>query len=139
MTLGHMMYPAVWSFVGDYRYGWSEQQIGFSLGVFGLGGAFVMAFVLPRVIPKLGEWRTAAIGLTFTVLAAFGYAAAWKGWMIYAVIVASVPGGARRSAARKPCRRQGAALRARRIAGAMTSLFSITAIVTPLIYTQIFA
>ena len=51
MTLGHMMYPAVWSFVGSYRYGWSEQQIGFSLGVFGLGGALVMGFVLPRVIP----------------------------------------------------------------------------------------
>ncbi len=46
MTLGHMMYPAVWSFVSNYRYGWSEQQIGFSLGAFGLCGAIVMATVL---------------------------------------------------------------------------------------------
>ena len=36
------MYPAVWSFVSNYRYGWSEQQIGFSLGAFGLCGAIVM-------------------------------------------------------------------------------------------------
>jgi DHA1 family tetracycline resistance protein-like MFS transporter len=139
MTLGHMMYPAVWSFVGDYRYGWSEKQIGLSLGVFGLGGAFVMAVVLPRIVPKLGEWRTCAIGLTFTMLAAFGYAAAWQGWMVYAVMIASClealadPPLRSLAAAKVPPSAQG------ELQGAMTSLFSITAIVTPLIYTQIFA
>ncbi|WP_367185594.1 TCR/Tet family MFS transporter [Mesorhizobium ventifaucium] len=139
MTLGHMMYPAVWSFVGSYRYGWSEQQIGFSLGVFGLGGALVMGFVLPRVIPRLGEWRTAAIGLAFTALAAFGYAAAWKGWMIYAVIVATClealadPPLRSLAAAKVPPSAQG------ELQGAMTSVFSITSIITPLLYTGIFA
>ena len=54
MTLGHMMYPAVWSFVSTYRYGWSETQVGLSLGAFGLCGAIVMATVLQRVIPRLG-------------------------------------------------------------------------------------
>ncbi|RWN50217.1 TCR/Tet family MFS transporter [Mesorhizobium sp.] len=139
MTLGHIMYPAVWSFVGSYRYGWSEQQIGFSLGVFGLGGALVMGFVLPRVIPRLGEWRTAAIGLAFTALAAFGYAAAWKGWMIYAVIVATClealadPPLRSLAAAKVPPSAQG------ELQGAMTSVFSITSIITPLLYTGIFA
>ncbi|RWN31455.1 TCR/Tet family MFS transporter [Mesorhizobium sp.] len=139
MTLGHMMYPAVWSFVGSYRYGWSEQQIGLSLGVFGLGGALVMGFVLPRVIPRLGEWRTAAIGLAFTALAAFGYAAAWKGWMIYAVIVATClealadPPLRSLAAAKVPPSAQG------ELQGAMTSVFSITSIITPLLYTGIFA
>ncbi|WP_258609769.1 TCR/Tet family MFS transporter [Mesorhizobium sp. AR10] len=139
MTLGHMMYPAVWSFICSYRYGWSEQQIGFSLGVFGLGGALVMGFVLPRVIPRLGEWRTAAIGLAFTALAAFGYAAAWKGWMIYAVIVVTClealadPPLRSLAAAKVPPSAQG------ELQGAMTSLFSITSIITPLLYTGIFA
>jgi DHA1 family tetracycline resistance protein-like MFS transporter len=139
MTLGHMMYPAVWSFVSSYRYGWSERQIGFSLGVFGLGGALVMALVLPRVIPRLGEWRTAAIGLGFTAVAAFGYAAAWQGWMIYAVIVATClealadPPLRSLAAAKVPPDAQG------ELQGAMTSLFSITSIITPLLYTGIFA
>lgn len=139
MALGHMMYPAVWSFVSSYRYGWSERQIGFSLGVFGLGGALVMALVLPRVIPRLGEWRTAAIGLGFTAIAAFGYAAAWQGWMIYAVIVATClealadPPLRSLAAAKVPPDAQG------ELQGAMTSLFSITSIITPLLYTGIFA
>ncbi|KQU76531.1 MFS transporter [Aminobacter sp. DSM 101952] len=139
MTLGHMMYPAVWSFVGSYRYGWSEQQIGFSLGVFGIGGALVMALVLPRAIPRLGEWRTAAVGLAFTTVAAFGYAAAWEGWLVYAVIVATClealadPPLRSLAAAKVPPSAQG------ELQGAMTSLFSITSIITPLLYTGIFA
>lgn len=139
MTLGHMVYPAVWSFVGSYRYGWGEGQIGLSLGAFGLCGALIMGLVLPRVVPRLGEWRTAAIGLTFTTLAAFGYAAAWQGWMIYAVILATClealadPPLRSLAAAKVPPSAQG------ELQGAMTSIFSITSIITPLLYTNIFA
>jgi DHA1 family tetracycline resistance protein-like MFS transporter len=139
MTLGHMMYPAVWAFVGTYRYGWSEQQIGFSLGAFGLCGAIVMATVLPRAIPKLGEWRTAAIGLAFTAASAFGYAFAWQSWMVYAVIVAGClealadPPLRSLAAAKVPPSAQG------ELQGAMTSIFSITSIITPILYTAIFS
>jgi len=139
MTLGHMVYPAVWSFVGSYRYGWSQSEIGLSLGLYGLGGALVMALVLPRVIPRLGEWRTAAIGLAFTALAAFGYAAAWQGWMVYVVVGATClealadPPLRSLAAAKVPPSAQG------ELQGAMTSLFSITSIITPLLYTGIFA
>ncbi|MGP2493352.1 TCR/Tet family MFS transporter [Mesorhizobium sp. PUT5] len=139
MTLGHMVYPAVWSFVGSYRYGWSQREIGLSLGLYGLGGALVMALVLPRVIPRLGEWRTAAIGLVFTALAAFGYAAAWQGWMVYVVVGATClealadPPLRSLAAAKVPPSAQG------ELQGAMTSLFSITSIITPLLYTGIFA
>jgi DHA1 family tetracycline resistance protein-like MFS transporter len=139
MTLGDMMYPAVWSFVSTYRYGWSEQQIGFSLGMYGLGGALVMGLVLPRVIPRLGEWRTVVIGLVFTTLAAFGYAGAGQGWMVYAVIAATClealadPPLRSLAAAKVPPSAQG------ELQGAMTSVFSITSIITPLLYTGIFA
>ncbi|MGH6859470.1 MAG: TCR/Tet family MFS transporter [Phyllobacterium sp.] len=139
LTLGHMAYPSVWAYVGSHRYGWSESDIGLSLGAFGLGGAAVMGFILPRVVAKAGEWRTAVIGLTFTMLAFFGYAGAWQGWMVYAVIVAtcleSLADPAMRSiaSAKVPSSEQG------ELQGAMTSLFSITNIVGPLIFTQMFA
>lgn len=118
MTLGHMMYPAVWAFVSNYRYGWNQQ---------------------PRIIPKLGEWKTAAIGLTFTALGAFGYAFATQGWMVYAVIVAGClealadPPLRSLAAAKVPPSAQG------ELQGAMTSIFSITSIITPLLYTAIFS
>jgi DHA1 family tetracycline resistance protein-like MFS transporter len=97
-----------------------------------------MATVLPRVIPRLGEWRTAAIGLAFTTAGAFGYAFASQGWMVYAVIVAGClealadPPLRSLAAAKVPPSAQG------ELQGAMTSIFSITSIITPLLYTEIF-
>ena len=116
MALGHMMYPAVWSFVSDYRYGWSEKQIGLSLGVFGLGGAFVMAVVLPRLVPLLGEWRTCAIGLHLhdgRGLRIRGGLARLDGLRRHGE---QLPRSACRSAAAQPCGGKGAAFGAGRTA-----------------------
>lgn len=136
--LAHSVYPAVWSFVSAYRYGWSEGQIGLSLGIFGIGAALVMAFLLPRVVPVLGEWRTVALGLSFSVLGLAGYAAAWQGWMVYAVIVLTTienladPPLRSIAAAKVPPSAQG------ELQGALSSLSSITTIIGPLIFTQMF-
>ncbi|MDR6757772.1 DHA1 family tetracycline resistance protein-like MFS transporter [Mycoplana sp. BE70] len=136
--LAHSVYPAVWAFVGAYRYGWSEGQIGLSLGIFGIGAALVMAFVLPRVVPVLGEWRTAVLGLSFSVLGLAGYAAAWQGWMVYAVILLTTienladPPLRSIAAAKVPPSAQG------ELQGALSSLSSITTIAGALIFTQTF-
>ena len=136
--LAHSVYPAVWPFVSAYRYGWSEGQIGLSLGVFGVGGAVVMGFVLPRVVPVLGEWRTAVVGLAFAAIGLAGYASAWQGWMVYAVILLTAlesladPPMRSIASARVPPSAQG------ELQGALTSLSSITTIIGPLIFTQMF-
>jgi DHA1 family tetracycline resistance protein-like MFS transporter len=137
--LAHAAYPAVWSFVSAYRYGWSEGQIGLSLGIFGIGGAVVMALVLPRTVPRLGEFRTAAVGLLFAALGLAGYAASWQGWMIYAVIVLTAlesladPPLRSIASARVPASAQG------ELQGALTSVSSFTTIIGPLVFTQVFS
>lgn len=139
LMLGHQAYPSVWAFAGSYRYGWSEREIGISLGVFGIGGVLVMALVLPRILPWLGEWRTGLLGLSFSALAFFGYAAAWQGWMIYAVIIATSmeslwdPPMRSLASVKVPPSAQG------ELQGAMASLASLTSIVGPLIFTQVFS
>ena len=136
--LAHGVYPAVWSFVTSYRYGWSEGQIGFSLGVYGIGAALVMGFALPRIVPVLGEWKTAVLGLAFSGAGLMGYAFAWHGWMVYVVIIATVienvsDAPLRSIAASKvPASAQG------ELQGALGSLSSITTIFGPLIFTQLF-
>jgi MFS transporter, DHA1 family, tetracycline resistance protein len=137
--LAHAVYPSVWSFVGAYRYGWSEAEIGLSLGLFGICAALVMAFVLPRLIPVLGEWRTTVLGVSFSCLGLVGYAFSWQGWMVYAVIllttIENVADPALRSiaAAKVPPSAQG------ELQGAMTSLTSLTTIIGPAIFTQLFS
>ncbi|MDQ0137124.1 DHA1 family tetracycline resistance protein-like MFS transporter [Neorhizobium galegae] len=137
--LAHAVYPSVWSFVSAYRYGWSEGQIGLSLGLFGICAAFVMGFILPKLVPVLGEWRTAVLGLCFSCLGLTGYAFAWQGWVVYAVIlvttIENVADPALRSiaSAKVPPSAQG------ELQGAMTSLTSLTTIVGPAIFTQLFS
>ncbi len=137
--LSHAVYPSVWSFVSTYRYGWSEAQIGLSLGLFGICAALVMALVLPRLIPVLGEWRTSVLGICFSCLGLAGYAFSWEGWMVYAVIllttIENVADPALRSIAstRVPPSAQG------ELQGAMTSMSSLTTIIGPAIFTQLFS
>lgn len=136
--LAHAVYPAVWSFVSVFRYRWSEGQIGLSLGIYGIGAAFVMGVILPRIVPVLGEWRTAVLGLAFSCAGLTGYAFAWEGWVVYVVIVATVienvaDAPLRSIAAGKvPPSAQG------ELQGALASLSSITTIIGPLIFTQLF-
>ncbi|TCU17241.1 TCR/Tet family MFS transporter [Rhizobium sullae] len=136
--LAHAVYPSVWSFVSTYRYGWSEGQIGLSLGIYGIGAAIVMGLVLPKIVPVLGEWKTAVVGLSFSVVGLTGYAFAWEGWVVYTVIILTVmenvadPPLRSIAAGKVPPSAQG------ELQGALTSLSSITTIVGPLIFTQMF-
>jgi DHA1 family tetracycline resistance protein-like MFS transporter len=139
LTLGHMSYPAVWAYVGSYRYGWSESDIGMSLGIYGLCSAIVMGLILPRIVSRFGEWRTAVIGLAFAALGFFGYASAWQGWLVYVVIIATCLEGVADPAMRSIASAKVPASEQGELQGAMTSLFSITNIIGPLIFTQIFA
>jgi DHA1 family tetracycline resistance protein-like MFS transporter len=137
-ALAQSVYPSAWAFVSTYRYGWSERQIGLSLGVFGIGSAIVMGLVMPRLVPVLGEWKTALIGLVVCLLGFVGYAAASQGWMVYAVIAAtameSIADAPLRSiaASKVPASAQG------ELQGAMSSLSSLTTIIGPLVFTQLF-
>ncbi|MBB4272551.1 TCR/Tet family MFS transporter [Rhizobium mongolense] len=136
--LAHAVYPSVWSFVSTYRYGWSEGQIGLSLGIYGIGAAIVMGLVLPKIVPVLGEWKTAIVGLSFSVVGLTGYAFAWEGWVVYTVIILTVmenvadPPLRSIAAGKVPPSAQG------ELQGALTSLSSITTIAGPLIFTQMF-
>ncbi|MEK1931337.1 MAG: TCR/Tet family MFS transporter [Pararhizobium sp.] len=135
----HAVYPAVWSFVASYRYDWSEGQIGLSLGIFGICGALVMAFVLPKALPLLGEWKTGAVGLVSTGLGLVGYALAVEDWMIYAVILTTClealadPPLRSIASAKVPPSAQG------ELQGALSSISSFTTILGPLIFAHIFS
>jgi DHA1 family tetracycline resistance protein-like MFS transporter len=79
------------------------------------------------------------VGLSFSVVGLTGYAFAWEGWVVYTVIVATVmenvadPPLRSIAAGKVPPSAQG------ELQGALTSLSSITTIIGPLIFTQMFS
>lgn len=137
--LAHVVYPVVWPFVSDYRYGWGPLMISLSLGAFGILSAVVMGLALPFFVKRYGEWNTAIIGLVFCFVGFLGYTFAWEGWMVFVVILVACLEGMTDPALRAitaagvPPSDQGD------LQGTLTSLSSVTSIVGPLMFSSIFA
>jgi len=72
--LAHYVLPSVYVLYTDYRYGWSELDVGLTLGLVGLCNAFVQAVLVRKLVPRIGERRAVGIGLASGLL---GFA--WMG------------------------------------------------------------
>jgi len=136
--LGHASLPAVWSYYGPERFGWTARDIGLSLGAVGITAAFVQGFLSRKAIPALGAKRAAIIGFTIAGAAYWGYALAPTTAVMYAVIVFGALGGVAGPAMQGimsnqvPSNMQGA------LSGATTSLSSLMTVFGPGLMTFIF-
>ena len=64
-----MVYPAIWSYFGTERFGWSPGTIGLSLGLFGIMMAIIQGGLIGWVINLLGERGTVIYGHVFDISA----------------------------------------------------------------------
>lgn len=98
VTLGvynfaHWVYPSTFSYFGPIRYGWDAHMTGLALGAVGVGAALVQGALCGRIIRRLGEEKTALLGILSTVCAMTAYAFASEGWMIFLIIPLGALGG----------------------------------------------
>jgi MFS transporter, DHA1 family, tetracycline resistance protein len=91
--LAHTVFPATWSVYGEIRYDWTPRQIGFSLGLVGIGAAVVQAGLMGLILKRLGTVRTALFGFSVNVIALLAYAFAGQPWMVYLIIPFGALGG----------------------------------------------
>ncbi len=121
------------------KFDWSASDVGFSLAVVGLATAFVQGVLIRVVIPRFGEKVSTYIGLVAGAAGFIGFAFSPAGWVMLALLGPWALVGLAMPAMRSimsnavPDDAQG------ELQGAITSLFSITAIFSPLFMTQIFA
>ncbi len=87
-----MVYPVIWAFYTIAKFGWEEWLVGLSLGAFGLMMAFSQGVLIRVVIPRLGEYRTAVLGLSMELLSFIGIAFAPATWVIFALLPLSALG-----------------------------------------------
>jgi MFS transporter, DHA1 family, tetracycline resistance protein len=128
-----------WVLYTTYRFNWNSWEQGISLAFFGAMTAIFQAVLLPVLLPRLGERRALVLGLITSVVAYVLYGLATTGWMMYVIIAASGLSFIIQPAVQAlitnavPGDEQGA------IQGAVTSLFSLTAIIGPIIATELFS
>lgn len=139
MLLGHSVYPAIWAYYTDFKFGWGPREIGLSLMAVGLSSAIVQGGLTRILVPRLGEWRAVTLSLSLAVIAYALYGLATAGWMVYAIIVFAALGGIGQPALQGVMSRIVPQNAQGELQGAMTSLQSLSMIIGPLVMSRVFS
>lgn len=137
--LASHVHMSIWTLYAQYKFGWSTFEVGISLSVVGLSIAVVQGGLTGVITRKIGEVHALWMGLVVFVLACIGYAFATTGWMVYAIMLPSAIGGVANPALMSLLTRQVPPNEQGEFQGSLNSLGSITAIIGPILYTDLFA
>ncbi len=87
------VYPAIWTFWGMAKFGWSEAMVGLTLAAFGIITAVFQGAVTGPVVARFGEWRVCLFGLVIAVIVATGYGLAGSLPVVLVLLVVHGPEG----------------------------------------------
>jgi DHA1 family tetracycline resistance protein-like MFS transporter len=130
---------STWILYTTFRFGWGPRENGLSLFVVGVASAVGQAVLLGFLLRKLGDVKTALVGLASSSVAYVLYGLATQGWMMYAIVLANLCGFAAGPALQGIVSKavdphhQGITL------GSLNSINSIMGVIAPLIGAPILA
>jgi len=131
--------PSVFVLHADYRYSWSARTVGLSLAAVGLGIVIVSGVLVGPIVKRFGERRSILWGLTFGMIAFIGFGAAWRGWMVFAVIPLIAIWGIAAPAMQSLMSQTVDSSSQGKLQGAINGLRAITGMIGPLVFTQVLA
>lgn len=136
--LATSVYPAIWSFWGIARFGWSEATLGLTLAAFGLSMAVVQGGMTGTVVNALGEEKTVLFGLVISVVALVGYALAPNLLAVMLLLVVHAPEGFIHPALTAMMSRETPEDAQGELQGGLSSLQNIAMLVGTVFYAQVF-
>ncbi|HYF65202.1 MAG TPA: TCR/Tet family MFS transporter [Herpetosiphonaceae bacterium] len=139
INLAQQALQSTWVLSTTLRFGWTPIDNGVALAVYGVITAVVQAWLLGRLLPRLGARRLIVIGLASHIVGFAAYAVAPSGWMMYAALIATSLCFLVQPAIQGIISQQADSASQGAIQGALTSLVSLTSIVGPLIATAVFS
>jgi DHA1 family tetracycline resistance protein-like MFS transporter len=137
--LSHTVYPTIWSYFAIAAFGWSTWKIGFSLMLVGVSSAIVQGFVLPYLIPRIGEVKAVILGVVTVVGVSVTYIVAQNDIVIFAAILINGLQGLVMPSINAMNSRAVDAKSQGELQGATQAMGSIAAILGPPLYTGLFA
>jgi DHA1 family tetracycline resistance protein-like MFS transporter len=136
--VAHESVPPTMVLYADYRYHWSEADVGLFLAALGVATTVVSALLVRRAVAALGERRALLVGLAFGTASFFGFGLAPNG----AAFLGMIPLFALWGLAGPPLMglmsNRIAASEQGQLQGALQSLRGVIGIFAPLLYTQLF-
>lgn len=138
-NLAHYALQSVFVLYADYRYGWGAQKVGYTLALVGLCNAIVQAWLVRKLVPRIGERRTLLTGLAFGALSFLVMAFAGNGPLFLAAIPMLALWGLAGPATQALITHRVDPHEQGRLQGAVSSLASLAGIFGPALFTQVFA
>jgi MFS transporter, DHA1 family, tetracycline resistance protein len=133
------VYPAIWAYYGQARFGWDSTMVGLSLALYGISFAVGQAVLVGPLIKRFGEHRAAHYGMwvDITTLAALGLVTQGAHALIITPITAL--GGVVTPALQALASRAAPADAQGELQGVLASLNAIAMITSPLLMTATFS
>ncbi|MCD2423952.1 TCR/Tet family MFS transporter [Niabella pedocola] len=136
--LGGHAVQSNWSYFTMDQFKWSEKEVGISLAIVGVLVGVVQGGLIRYTNPRLGNEKSAYIGLFFYAFGMILFAFATSSWMMYAFLVPYCMGGIAGPALQAlitnevPANEQGA------LQGGLNAVMSLTSIIGPPMMTRTF-
>lgn len=137
--LAGQVHPSIWTLYTQLKFNWSAFEVGLSLSFVGVSIAFAQGYLTRIFIPKWGEYNSLLYALYINIGGFALFAFATHGWMMYAVMVLTCLSGLGGPALQSLISREVPSHEQGELQGSLISLASITAIIGPLFYTDVFA
>lgn len=137
--IGHDTLPSTWVWVTMAKFGWTERDIGLSLAVLGFGTIIVQGGLVGLFTKRIGEHRTALLGLACGAIGFVGYAFATTPTMLFASVPLACLIGLTMPALRAILSRATPANAQGELQGAIAGIVSFTAVVIPFTMTHLFS
>ena len=138
VAVAFFVYPAVWAYFGQARFGWGPQMIGLSLAVFGLGIAFVQGVLIRPILRHLGERNTVILGLSIDVVAFAFLAFVTNGTLALLLTPLTAMGSIAGPALQGIMSRRANDDQQGELQGLLTSVNAVAIIIAPLVMTRLF-
>lgn len=132
------VWPSIWAYYSKAAFGWDAQWIGFALAGFGVCMALTQALLVAPMVRRIGERRTAAMGMGLEVVSYGFYGLATSGfWALVFTPIAAL-GGVTGPSLQAMMSRAVPENQQGELQGVNSSLNALAMIVAPLVMTWVF-
>ena len=137
-TLATWSYVTVWAYVAIDKFDWTEEQVGFSIGYYGVISFVAQAFLVRWMLKTFSVGTVIIIASLAEVFSLTGISFAGSEYMLYAFITMALISSAQDPAvqqelsSRVPANAQG------ELQGGLSALNSIAIIIAPILYNGLF-
>jgi MFS transporter, DHA1 family, tetracycline resistance protein len=133
------VYPTIWAYFGQARFGWDSTMVGVSLAVYGISFAVGQALLVGPLIRRFGEHRAAHYGMWVNVVTLTGLGLVTSPTLALLLTPVTALGGVVTPALQAIASRAAPADAQGELQGVFSSLNAIAMITAPLIMTTTFA